>query len=482
MKKIAFLFIIIPVFSYSQCPGATAISYKNKARNLGPQEFSKQQAYIQLATYYAYKCECENGSPRSAQLVSMINSLVDTYSAYTKNAYGTMSKVSSCKSQDGSGNSGATGDTGNPNASNHGSGIIIEPKKTFLEELSEDIGLDSNVIQLMLEGKNDEALKLMNRNANVSRIAEGFGGDELLANQLYDGMQMTFDAIAEKWEKNAQEFVDYTNQFKISNNNTSNSNKFEYRSNFFDKNWKFYKNDFIQISEYDSLKISINIKKEIKKLELKTNDFIFAEFSNKNFDFFKDFIIEFQIGFNTEEVKRAILARPSLAFFISQKTKASLGFINHSDILYSFTPRMNIHYGMNRLIKMKDQDFRLKNFNSPAYGTYFNETWNLEPWSKEWTKLMSKDFKNKKSIAQKIIKDYKKNNIDKIYLTYRLIKENGKIYLEMENKSSVTNEVVKARTKSIEFDFIQDQKLFFGIAYPLDEGVSFEIRNFKINQ
>ncbi len=52
----------------------------------------------------------------------------------------------------------------------------------------------------------------------------------------------------------------------------------------------------------------------------------------------------------------------------------------------------------------------------------------------------------------------------------------------MENKSSVTNEVVKARTKSIEFDFIQDQKLFFGIAYPLDEGVSFEIRNFKINQ
>ncbi|WP_336129241.1 hypothetical protein [Mesoflavibacter sp. CH_XMU1422-2] len=129
-----------------------------------------------------------------------------------------------------------------------------------------DLPISISEMTQIANGNIEEAINQINRNADISRITEGFGGNEVLANQLYDGMQMTIDAIDEKWEEKAeekaQEFVNYTKQFKISNNRSSSSKKFEYRANFLDENWKFYKNDFIQITEYDSLKINVNIKKK----------------------------------------------------------------------------------------------------------------------------------------------------------------------------------------------------------------------------
>jgi hypothetical protein len=151
---ILIILFIIPSLIFTQCPGPTAINYKDKAKNLGADEFSKQQAYIWLATYYAYKCECETGSPRSEQLVGMINRIVDTYSAYTKNAYGSISKVSTCKSQDGNGNSETTEDTGDPNASNHGSGKYFKVNSYDLENLSREILGDSSIVTQNLRGFN----------------------------------------------------------------------------------------------------------------------------------------------------------------------------------------------------------------------------------------------------------------------------------------------------------------------------------------
>ena len=179
-------FLLIPLVIFSQCPGATAIDYKNKAKNLGPQEFSKQQAYIWLATYYAYKCECDTGSPRSQQLVGMINGIVDTYSAYTKNAYGSISKVSTCKAENGTGNSETTGETGDPNASNHGSGKYFEPKKNFLETLMSDLGMTETDLQNILSGNFDEAITNMKYNQDINSISKLTGGNTELATGMYN--------------------------------------------------------------------------------------------------------------------------------------------------------------------------------------------------------------------------------------------------------------------------------------------------------
>ena len=84
----------------AQCPPSIAVRYKDQAKSLtSPADFSKQQAYIWLATYHAYKCECENGVDDTVKMVEMINSIVDTYAAYTGNTYGTINKVYTCRSK-----------------------------------------------------------------------------------------------------------------------------------------------------------------------------------------------------------------------------------------------------------------------------------------------------------------------------------------------------------------------------------------------
>jgi hypothetical protein len=80
-----------------KCPGEKALEYKEKSNT--STDLSEQRAYSWLVLYYTYKCECEMGSPRSDQLVPMINNVVDSYVANADSAYGKISKVTKCRHQ-----------------------------------------------------------------------------------------------------------------------------------------------------------------------------------------------------------------------------------------------------------------------------------------------------------------------------------------------------------------------------------------------
>ena len=294
MKKIFFLvIIIIPAIFYSQCPGATAISYKNKAKNLGPQEFSKQQAYIQLATYYAYKCECENGSPRSAQLVSMINSLVDTYSAYTKNAYGTMSKVSSCKSQDGIGNSETTGDTGNPNASNHGSGVNIEPKKNFIETLMSDLGITETDLQNILNGNFEEAISNMKYNQDIENISKITSDNKELASGLYDLANTFGERIRKNRIEDAEKIVNKIKSLE-KKLNTKTDFTSESKVNFNDNSFELINNEYAIVEVLNDSSVIFK-SKNYPKYNDRDLDFPMLVLNSNKFSIYQDFLIEFEL-------------------------------------------------------------------------------------------------------------------------------------------------------------------------------------------
>jgi len=79
-----------------KCPGKKALEYKEMSSNAT--DIDIQKAYSWLALYYTYKCECEMGSPRSDQLVPVINNVVDSYSTNTNDAFGKISKVTKCTS------------------------------------------------------------------------------------------------------------------------------------------------------------------------------------------------------------------------------------------------------------------------------------------------------------------------------------------------------------------------------------------------
>ncbi len=78
-----------------KCPGKKALAYKEMSSNAT--DLDEQKAYSWLALYYTYKCECEMGSPRSDQLVPMINNVVDSYITNTNSAFGKISKMTKCK-------------------------------------------------------------------------------------------------------------------------------------------------------------------------------------------------------------------------------------------------------------------------------------------------------------------------------------------------------------------------------------------------
>jgi len=72
-----------------------AIDYKEKSTT--STDKTAQKAYSWLSLYYKYRCECDNGSKRSNQLVILINNVVDSYYENTDGSYEEISKVSKCK-------------------------------------------------------------------------------------------------------------------------------------------------------------------------------------------------------------------------------------------------------------------------------------------------------------------------------------------------------------------------------------------------
>ena len=162
--------IILTLFTFSnlfaQCPGAMAQTYKNKALNVTSGNTEEGGAYSGIATYYAYKCECENGTNRDpAQLVNMINGLVDVNAQKYQNRYGTISKVTSCKEL-GSGGSEYSGDN---NSDNTGELGLSESEWIILNDVAESIG--EELVELIWGNEEQQKIRQENKIANkLSKI------------------------------------------------------------------------------------------------------------------------------------------------------------------------------------------------------------------------------------------------------------------------------------------------------------------------
>lgn len=145
-------FIIVCVFilftsqlCYSQCPGPVAISYKKKMdnfNNLSLAEKSttedKTQGWAQLATWYAYKCNCDNKSDNTKEsadkLVAVLNRINQTIKNLYSHCGSTTGVVSKCVYK-GSNNQSFSNDSNN-NSSNEANTSGINLNKPVVDSNS----------------------------------------------------------------------------------------------------------------------------------------------------------------------------------------------------------------------------------------------------------------------------------------------------------------------------------------------------------
>jgi uncharacterized protein YjhX (UPF0386 family) len=175
--KMKIILTVLGIFTFSilsaQCPGAEAENYKTKLQNAGS-NMESGSAYAQLAMYYAYKCECDNGTNRKEQLIVMMNRIVDVMNHPNYSKYGIISKVYDCKDlsvSDSNKNPSSSLDTNNSE----------NDIKKFLNE----IGIENSDIENMLKGDFDTAIVNMRRNQDINAFTEVLGGNEELATGVY---------------------------------------------------------------------------------------------------------------------------------------------------------------------------------------------------------------------------------------------------------------------------------------------------------
>jgi hypothetical protein len=93
-----FLFLLSFLVASSQCLQENkANEYKIKAEKISKNELKKKSAFLQFAKYYEYACECEKGTAREEELISLINRLVDVNVNYHHERYGVLEKIYKCK-------------------------------------------------------------------------------------------------------------------------------------------------------------------------------------------------------------------------------------------------------------------------------------------------------------------------------------------------------------------------------------------------
>lgn len=482
-KVLILLFTI--TLSYGQCPPANAIKYKNDAAKMGADEFSKQQAYIFLATYYNYKCQCDNGVDQPVRMAETINNLVDTYSAYTKNAYGTINKVLTCKSKDG-GTSIESGETGDPNASNHGSGITLEPIKSWVEELSTDLGITQNEISMILSGDFEGAADNMNRNRLTNQLTDTFSGNGELAANVSNALYNTAEAIGNKiWEDEVREGKKMLNQMNEYNSNYISFKKpktslnFSEASNFNSKNWKLIDNNFFASSILENNEIEITYKAKTKIKDLREKDIYFASLDIEGFDVTQDFNISFEIGYPTGQKTLNNITHncPYVGLFLSE-TNIFETHPTNASFRNSFTPIVNrytkpLKNGLGYLRK-EFTEFYFLNIMTGHYAVTVDN-------------ISTKLFKG-------LVKKYKKINKEKsskyYYVKYQIIKKNDKaqiiLYYPDEGLEINSN---KLTSKYFDFKFKDSNKIYFGasaikdfIAYQIyfPKVEKIRIRNFTI--
>lgn len=521
MKKILFAVFIIPTIIFAQCPGATAISYKNKAQNLGAKEFSKREAYIWLATYYAYKCECDNGSPRAQQLVSMINRVVDTYSAYTKNAYGTISKVSSCKSQDGSGNSNTTGDTGNPNASDHGSGKYFDLGTKEIEDAARQILGDSSIVTKQLAAFNagqDLGYSIKNNTnisenlENVSQIVFGENSEITksisnfnlgksyaqsiknndLSGMLSYGIQLQallnddYTLDKEESEKLKSDFFEYLRKSKKNANALIVKNENEVLNQIdISQSIQILSNKNINVNKKSNDLFEIVSNKKVSRKEMIAKDNIFLEIESSNLSINKDFKIEFQLGLKKNKIfLTSNLALACLKVYISNGNVLEFSPYT-STVKYSFSPWLNDKFNgdgeyiyENRMewIKEISKELNIQELDKMI----FSGMRDMGPYQN----LSRKEYKK---LRKELVKEIENSNkIDKWYFDkVTIIKENDEIkakreYFDILTKKQYSSEIV------IPYDFLFENKIFFGLSsigtFPLPKSFELQIKDLKISK
>ena len=91
------LFFGLSINLSAQCQDDVVNNYLAKAKKVEKTNLKERSAFLQLAKYYKYKCECENGSNRPKELVSLINRIVDVNRKYHHNKYAVLEEVTSCK-------------------------------------------------------------------------------------------------------------------------------------------------------------------------------------------------------------------------------------------------------------------------------------------------------------------------------------------------------------------------------------------------
>jgi len=204
---ILILSLFFSLNTFSQCPGSTAQSYKTKAMNAGTGNTEAIGAYTQLATYYAYKCECENGVTNPEALVQSINAIANVInSKYSK--YGTVATISSCKSNVRNGN-GVNGKTSNSSNGLSNSQNLENMARTALGDdniLTQSLTNYNNGVELRKAIDNGDYLSVMNNvTSTISTFANILEQNRMREQMLYQ-QQLAEQERKEAFKNQADEY------------------------------------------------------------------------------------------------------------------------------------------------------------------------------------------------------------------------------------------------------------------------------------
>lgn len=285
MKKLLFLFVIIPSLIFSQCPDGKANEYKQKAEQYG------DASYSTLAVYYYYKCQCENGiANRTAK---QVNAMVDQYNGLKANRAGSNSislpnqhQVQWVNLNTFTGKCGKS-NSSNPNGAkvNNGSETktVKKPDPFFTKDF-----LEENIKNL-INGDSDKVLTNINNEIQVRNTMKNTGldrntaqGINTLANGLIEEIAKEFnrpktpEELRLKFEKKFQKQGSssyWANDTLI----MISSSKYGTKTVNYSKNGlgrtEVYNADNIIVSEHKTKSLSFSKQKTIEKMVFVTADY-----------------------------------------------------------------------------------------------------------------------------------------------------------------------------------------------------------------
>lgn len=479
MKKIVFLFLIIPSVIFSQCPDGKANEYKQKAAQYG------DASYSTLAVYYYYKCQCENGIAN--RTVEQVNSMVDQYNGLKANKAGSnsislpnqhqvqwinISKVSKCSNSK------------SLNSKNDEGSNQNETKKKANPFFTNDF-IEENIINL-INGDTDKALSNISNEIQVKNTMKNTGLDRQTSQALNDlgttiGSEIAKNIEEKRLVKSEKALIYINNNYDKSHNiRKKSNNSISYSANFNDDYWVIKENDFINVKIIDDNTCQIKYKKKIETKRKKSEDLIFMFLKHPSIDLYSDFKITYTTEHKTDNLGKKYIRTP-YSFLIGANNKVCADANWNDFIRTSFTPVINRYSFMNKNTEIKfptiptNNDYRefIKNlaFGTPALS---NE-------------ISLEDFvKNKQS--KRIIKKLKDYKDEIIQINYTITKKNNLLFLNVDIKTDLKTDTFKSG--SFEYKYLSDNLLtfsamigdYFSSVNNTIENKSFVLKDFKIEQ